>query len=153
MSRKLLAFVEIQVEHQRSITLEAVADALAGDVWVTVHVAADPGAKTHQNRHAHRSRIGTINGFECRLDPLVKWRDHAIKHVGEEKQDVFGLVAEPRRIGVILCLPARRHFQPDPSKDGIHFLRSQIRIEHLHQMPGNAVLLSQQRAAGNANRM
>ena len=154
MRGELGALAVVEIEHERALARERLADALGRDVRVAVHVAADPGAVLHDDRHADPAAALRKRGGQSALETLVeRWHD-AIQHVGQEEQHVLGLVAQADAlVETFDSLPTRRHLLPDLAERRFELERREIRVHHLDEMARDVVVLAQQRAARDLGRV
>jgi hypothetical protein len=152
--RELGALAVVEIEHERALPRERVPNRLGRDVRVAVHVAADPSAELDDDRHAHTAPALRKRLRERALEALVERRDHAIEHVGQEEQHVLGFVAQAYAfVQALDGLPPSRHLLADLPENRLELVRREIGIHHLDEMPRDAVLLAQQRAARDLGRM
>ena len=138
----------VEIQHQGLLPRERLANGLGGHIRVVVHVAPGPGPEPHHR--GQMQRIGNRGkGILHRIRKLlVKRRDDAVQDVGQEKQDVFRLVAHAHVFPwVFLGLPACGDVHSYAGHQGLLFLGREVGVEHLDQVPGDALLVSQHCAA------
>ena len=154
VGRELGAFAIVEIDHERALARERLPDALRRDVRIAVHIAADPRAELHDDRHAHAAAALWKRGRERALETFVKRRHHAVEHVGEKEHHVLGFVAQANPfVQAFDGLPPRGHFLADLPQRRFELVRREIGIHHLDEVPRDVVLLAQQGAARHLGRV
>ena len=94
LGRDLAALFVIQIQNQRALTYQSLANCLGINIGVAVHVAADPRGVANQRRYRQLFSVVPINSCDGSFDVVVERRHRPIQHVGHEEQHVLELVCD-----------------------------------------------------------